>query len=110
MKIFVLATAAALAAALSASAVAAPPGAKSDKPKKEHDSARPVTPSVTYEYTSGVVQGYSPDTQLLKLNNGAAFKLAPVVAGGTYSAGEKVTIRWTMKSGVRIASEVKPAP
>jgi hypothetical protein len=94
MKKLVLASAAALAVAFSASAFAAPPA-------KSH--AHPIMEKTT----SGTVASYAADTRMLKLKSGGEFTLGQNVTATTYHPGERVSVRWTMKDGKRIADRVK---
>lgn len=105
MKMIVLASAAALAIALSAAALAAPP-ATTTQPAKPHSFSQAVKNVTKARFTTGSVQSYSADTHTLKLKTGGEFKLAPAVTGN-YTAGENVTVRWTMKDGAKLADQVK---
>jgi len=102
MKKILLASAALLAAALPLTAYAAPP--------KAHNAKAHASDTLKVgknEFTTGVVSAYAADTRMLKLNTGSEFKLAPTITNANYKAGDKVTVRWQMKDGARLADEVK---
>jgi hypothetical protein len=102
MKKILIVALAILATAAPLSAMAAPPKAhaakanKTDTLKLGHE-----------EYTSGVVANYAADTRMLKLSAGEQFKIAPAITNASYKAGDKVTVRWQMKDGARVADEVQ---
>lgn len=99
MKKILIASAAVLAALTPMAAYAAPP--------KTHKAKTVDTVKIgKEEFTSGVVTAYAADTRMLKLDAGQQFKLAPSVTNASYKAGDKVTVRWTMKDGARIADSV----
>ena len=78
-------------------------------PPKTHKAATHAKDTVAIgkeEYTTGVVSAYAPDTRMLKLSAGSEFKLAPSITNASYKAGDKVTVRWTMKDGARLADSV----
>jgi hypothetical protein len=102
MKKLLIASAAVLAAASPMmAAYAAPP--------KTHKAAMHAKDTVkvgSEEFTTGVVSSYAPDTRMLKLSAGSEFKLAPSITSTSYKPGYKVTVRWTMKDGARVADSV----
>jgi hypothetical protein len=100
MKKILLASAALLAVTAPLAAYAAPP-----KHKAKAHAAETVKAS-SKEFTTGTVAAYAPDTRMLKLSTGNEFKLAPSITNTTYKAGDKVTVRWQMKDGSRLADEV----
>lgn len=104
MKMFVLIGAAVLAVGLSASALAAPPASTANT--KEHHFADAVKKVAGEKFTTGTVTKYDASTRKLDLSMGGPFKLAPAVATAP-SVGKKVTVRWTMKDGERIADQIK---
>jgi hypothetical protein len=101
MKRILIASAAVMALVAPMTAYAAPP-----KAHKAKTHSADTTKIGTEEYTSGVVSAYTPDTRMLKLNAGQEFKLAPSITNTSYKAGDKVTVRWTMKDGARLADSV----
>ena len=101
MKKILLASAALMAAVAPLTAYAAPPKTHTAKAHAETIKAG------KNEFTTGVVAAYAADTRMLKLNTGGEFKLAPSITNPSYKAGDKVTIRWQMKDGSRLADEVK---
>jgi hypothetical protein len=104
MKKIVIASAAMLAAVMPVAvpmAYASPP-----KTHKAKTHAADTVKVGNEEFTTGVVSAYASDTRMLKLSAGQEFKLAPSVSNASYKAGDKVTVRWTMKDGSRIADSV----
>lgn len=88
----VLAALAALSLSAPLSALAAPPKAKSHS-ERAHE-----------QYASGAIASVS--AQEIKLSGGETFKVAPGVQTASYKAGDKVSVRYTMKDGARLADQV----
>ncbi len=87
----VLAALAALTAAAPMTALAAPKaGAHAHKPHEEFATGAIVTLSA----------------QEVKLASGETFKLAPGVQTSSYKAGDRVSVRFTMKNGARTADRI----
>jgi len=101
MKKVLIASAAVMAMIAPMAAHAAPP-----KTHKAKAHATDTAKVATQEYTTGVVSAYAADTRMLKLSAGQEFKLAPSITNPAYKAGDKVTVRWTMKDGARLADSV----
>lgn len=103
MKKIAFLSAAVLAAAFSTSALAAPP-ATTDKP-----ATTTAAPKLVEKTTKGEVDSYAADTRMLKLKAGDEFKVAAKVKATNFTAGEKVTVRWTEKDGAKTADKVTVA-
>lgn len=101
MKKLLIASAAALAAVLPMAAHAAPP-----KTQQASTYSNDTVKMGKHEFTTGVVSAYAQDTRMLKLSAGEEFKLSPSIKTASYKAGDKVTVRWTMKDGARLADSV----
>ncbi len=91
----VLAAAALLTAALPMAAFAAPPKAKPH-------AARPHE-----EYSTGAITSVSATE--LKLASGDTFKFAAGASAGAFKAGDKVSVRWQLKDGAKLADQVMAA-
>lgn len=102
MKKILLAAFTVLATAVPLSALAAPP--KTHKAKTHTSDTLKLGNA---EYTSGVVSNYAADTRMLKLSAGEQFKVAPTITNTAYKAGDKVTVRWQMKDGARVADNIQ---
>jgi hypothetical protein len=102
MKKILLTALAVLATAAPLSALAAPP--KTHKAKTQTADTLKLGHE---EYTNGTVASYAADTRMLKLSAGEQFKVAPAITNAAYKAGDKVTVRWQMKDGARIADDIK---
>lgn len=105
MKKIAFVSAAVLAAAFSSQALAAPP-TTTDKPAAASTTA---APKVVEKTTKGEVDSYAADTRMLKLKAGDEFKVADKVKSTNFTAGEKVTVRWTEKDGAKVADRVTAA-
>lgn len=103
MKKILIASAAIMAIAGPMAAHAAPL-----KTRKAKAHAAETLKIGTAEYTTGVVSAYAPGARMLKLSAGEEFKLAPAITSPSYKAGDKVTVRWMMKDGARVADSVSP--
>lgn len=112
MKKLAFLSAAVLAAAFSAQALAAPPAATTDKPvttstAKPPKAAKPA--KVAEKTAKGVVDSWAADTRMLSLKGGDSFKVADSVKTTAFKTGESVTVRYTEKDGAKIADHVKAA-
>jgi hypothetical protein len=91
----ILAALAALTAAASMPAFAAPPKAKAHA-QKSHE-----------EFATGAIATVS--AQEVKLVGGETFKVGPGVQTSSYKAGDKVSVRFTMKDGAKTADQIMAA-
>ncbi len=91
----VLAAATLLTAALPMAAFAAPPKAKPH-------AARPHE-----EYSTGAITSVTATE--LKLASGDTFKFAAGASAGAFKAGDKVSVRWQLKDGAKLADQVMAA-
>lgn len=93
-----------LSALLVAGTFAATPEALAQRGKGKGEAASRPTPPRP-EFTTGIVSSYVPESRTLKFNTGGEYKLTGAAAAAPIHAGDKVQLRWMMKSGVRLADE-----